>query len=362
MDPITHGLASVAVARAFFPRASRQTLIASVVAGTLPDIGGLSTFLGPDPYFTWHQIYAQWLLVPILTPAIIVSIFVVATSLWGGVVIPLGKRSQNGEAAPEDARATQKLVLRTFLSATFAAPFFAVLFHVAMDACQSEGVALFWPFSSRRIAADWLPGLDPWILAILILGVALPELLRLVSDEIGAKDKRPRGRTGAIIGLALVLLYVGVRATLHSNVLAMMQARTYRGESPRRAGAFPESASVFTWHGIVETDRALHEFTVDAFAGALFDPESGVALFKPEPSPALDKARDSGAARRFLNVARFPKATVEKTADGYEVELRDLRYAAAGETRHEIAVLVKIDSNGKVADEALVWARDLHRR
>jgi membrane-bound metal-dependent hydrolase YbcI (DUF457 family) len=337
-------------------------MVASVVAGTLPDIALLSAFLGPAAYFTWQQTYARWLLVPILTPVIILTILVLAISLWGGIVRPLGRLSQNGEAVPEDARATQKLALRTFLSATFAAPLFAALFHIAMDACQSEGVALFWPLSSRRIAADWLPSLDPWILTILIAAIALPELLRLVSDEIGAKDKQPRGRIGAIIGLIAVVFYVGARASLHSDALAAIQARTYRGESPRRVGAFPESLSPFTWHGIVETESALHQVTVNAGPGASFDPESSVTLYKPEPSPVLDQARDSLSAKRFLSVARFPKATVEKTADGYEVELRDLRYAAAGENRREIAVLVNIDANGKVAEEAFVWARDVHRR
>ncbi len=144
--------------------------------------------------------------------------------------------------------------------------------------------------------------------------------------------------------------------------LAALQARTYRSESPRRAAAFPESASLFAWHGIVETDSALHELTVNAAPGAFFDPENSITLFKPESSPILDRAGDSDAAKKFLGVARFPKATVEKTSTGFEVQLRDLRYAATGETRREIAVLVKIDANGKVADDALVWARDLHRR
>jgi hypothetical protein len=101
---------------------------------------------------------------------------------------------------------------------------------------------------------------------------------------------------------------------------------------------------------------------VNAGPGSSFDPEAGAALFKPEPSPILDKARDSDAAKRFISVARFPKATVEKTPDGYEVQLRDLRYAAAAATQHEVVALVKIDPSGRLADEALLWARELRRR
>jgi len=230
-----------------------------------------------------------------------------------------------------------------------------------MDACQSDGVALLWPFRDERIAADWLPGLDPWILVILIAAMALPELLHLVSSEIGAKEKRPRGQRGAIIGLAFVLVYVGARATLHSNAVAMLQARTYRSETPRRVGAFPESVSLLTWQGIVETESALHEIAVDVTVGGSFNPESGVNLYKPEPSSLLEAARNTAAAKAFLRVARFPKAAVQTTAAGYVVELRDLRYAAARETQHEIAVVVELDPGGKITSESFVWARDLHR-
>ena len=42
MDPVTHGLASYALARAAFPRASRTTLVAVVLAGTVADLDRLT--------------------------------------------------------------------------------------------------------------------------------------------------------------------------------------------------------------------------------------------------------------------------------------------------------------------------------
>ena len=238
-------------------------------------------------------------------------------------------------------------------------PLCAALLHIVMDTCQSNGVALFWPFSSRRFAEDWLPGLDPWILTILIACIALPELLRLVSSEIGAKSKKPRGQTGAIIGLALVLVYVGARATLHSNVLALMESRVFHGETPRRVSAFPESLSILTWHGIAETESALNEIDVDAASADAFDPDSSIRQFKPDPSSALDAARNTLVAKRFLATAQIPKASLEKTEGGYVVVLRDLRYAAAGETAHEIAAVIGLDPSNKITSQELVWARDL---
>jgi membrane-bound metal-dependent hydrolase YbcI (DUF457 family) len=336
MDVFTHALASLALARVALPRGPLAAWAALIVAGTIADLDELSVFSGPSAFFTWHHTYTHSIAASLATAGVLAILYVIVT------------------------RSSAKA--RTRAATLFVALLLAGFLHLAMDACQSEGITAFWPVSARRFAADWLSHVDLWIIAFLIAAILIPELLRLVSDEIGARDKRPRGRVAAIVGFALVLLYIGIRADLHSNVVAAMLARTYRGESPRRAAAFPESISLFTWHGIVETERALHQLTVNATPGAPFDPENSVVLFKPEPSPMLEQASNSDAARRFLRVARFPKAEVEKTPEGYDVQLRDLRYAASGDTQHEIAVLVKTDANGKLIEDALVWARDLRQR
>jgi membrane-bound metal-dependent hydrolase YbcI (DUF457 family) len=336
MDVGTHALASFALVRIALPRAPRRAWLAVIAAGTVADLDALSAFASPSAYLSWHRTYTHSILASIVVGALLSVAFF--------RFVPKAVR----------VRVTPFALVATILLAEW--------LHLAMDACQSQGVMVLWPFSAHRFAADWLAQFDPWIIAALLLAILLPELLRLVSNEIGAKDKQPRGRTGAIIGLALVVFYIGLRASFHANVLSAAEARTYRGQSARRVAAFPEVASIFTWHGIVETDNVLYELTIDATPGASFDPDSGVALYKPAPSAALDKARDSQAAKRFLAAARFPKATVEKTVTGYEVQLRDLRYAASGETRREIAAVVGTDSNGNVTSDELVWAGELRRR
>jgi hypothetical protein len=351
VDIVTHGLASFAVARGFFPRASKLATVSAVLVGTIANIDWFSNYFGPSAYLTWHGTYTHSILAAILISAVSLAIFI-AKIFKAGLGIETEAPKSNSVSI--DVRSLRILILGAFLL-----PLCAALLHIAMDACQSNGVALFWPFSFGRFAGDWLPSLDPWILTILIACIALPELLRLVSSEIGAKSKKPRGQTGAIIGLALVLVYIGARATLHSNVLALMESRTFHGETPRRVSAFPESLSILTWHGIVETESALNEIDVDAASADAFDPDSSVKQFKPDPSPALDAARNLVAARRFLATAQIPKASLEKTETGYIVVLRDLRYAAAGETAHEIAAVIELDPSNKVTSQELVWARDL---
>jgi len=346
VDIVTHGLASFAIARGFFPRAGKALTASAVLAGTIADIDWLSYYFGPSAYLTWHNTYFHSISAAILVSAVL------ATCL---LAFAAGK-----DASPADeVSGANNAAKRRTMATVFAALLLAYLLHIAMDACQSSGVTVFWPFSSRRFAADWLPRIDPWILTILIMCIAVPELLHLVGSEIGAKAKKPRGQTGAIVGLALVMIYVGARATLHSNVIALMDAHTFHGETPRRASAFPEALSPITWHGVVETDGALNTIDVTAGSPDTFDADLSARLFKPEPSPALDAARNTAVARRFLATAQIPKASLEKTETGYVVILRDLRYSASEETQREVAAVIELDLANKVTSQELVWAHEL---
>jgi len=332
MDIGTHALASFALMRATFPRGPRAIWPVVIAAGIAADVDGISAAFGPAAYLKWHLTFLHSL------PAAV--LFAALCALLYRALAPETLRTQFSLAA---------VLVLTLLAGGL---------HLAMDICQSDGVSLLWPISTRRIAADWLPTLDPIILAILIAAILLPELLRLVSAEIGAKDKKPRGQTGAIIALTLIAIYVGARAMLHSNAIGALESVTHHGELPRRVAAYPISTSLFTWNGLVETESALHEIAVNATSGAPLNPDAGVTLHKPEASSLLDTARTAPSAAAFLRVARFPKATMEKTETGFRIDLRDLRYAAAGESERELLAIVELNPAGVIVSHELVWARE----
>ncbi len=336
MDIGTHALASFAMMRASFPGAPRAVWPVLIVAGIAVDIDGISAAFGPSAYLRWHLTFTHSLLAAAVLAAFCAFLYRVL--------------------APETLRN------RFSPAAVLALTLLAGCLHLAIDVCQSDGVSLLWPISARRIAAEWLPSLDPVILAILIAAILLPELLRLVSAEIGAKDKKPRGQTGAIIALSLIALYVGARATFHSNAVGALESVNYHGELPRRVAAYPIPTSLSTWNGIVETESALHEITVHVTSGAPVNPDAGVALHKPEASALLDMARSAPSAAAFLRVTRFPKATIEKTDTGFRIDLRDLRYAAAGESERELLAIIELNPAGMIVNQELVWAQDLKSR
>jgi hypothetical protein len=226
-----------------------------------------------------------------------------------------------------------------------------------MDVLQAHPIAPFWPFSARRFSLDISPAIDPWLLVIVAAAILLPELFRLVSDEIGSRAKRQRGRSGAIAGLTLAMIYLAMRAQLHGNVAASLEARTVSGEIPRRVAAFPDSVSPFLWHSVVETDSAFSLSTQRSMGGEVSYATGVTALRKPEPSPALTAAQSSPAAITFLKTARFPKATVEQESEGFSVEINDLKDQAMQTSNHAIFADIVIDKNSSLLSSELQWQR-----
>jgi membrane-bound metal-dependent hydrolase YbcI (DUF457 family) len=330
MDIGTHALASLALSRAIFPRAPKLLWAFTIPAGVIADADAFSALISPSAYLSWHRTYTHAL----LTSLIVACILSVAYQAW----------------------ASRDLISRLSARTVFVAVLLAQWLHLAMDLAQWQGVEVFWPTNPARIALDWLPAIDPWIVTILVAAIVLPQFFHLIGSEIGAKDKRPRGFVGAIVGLVLMVSYVGLRADLHATAVAQMQNRNYAGELPRQVAAFSDFVSLVTWHGVAETESALHEVAVHINSSRHSSLDPGINLFKPEANPLLQAAQATGAAKQFLRVALFPKATIQKMDTGSEVQIRDLRYAAAGEVKREPMVAVDFDPSGKIISEEIVWA------
>jgi hypothetical protein len=296
-----------------------------VVAGTIADLDLLSGHFGPSAYISWSHTFCHS-----LVAALVISV------LAAGPFFFWHRGAAENRIAP----------LSVFLPALATS-----LLHLLFDLCQAQGIMLVWPFTSRRFALDWVAHLDLWILAAFLVALLLPKLASLVSEEIGAKSKGPRGRVGAFVALAVVLVYIGVRAGFHSSATATLDSRSYRGESPHRVAAFPESASPFTWNGVVETERALLEVPVSVGPFASFDPESARTSYKPEPSPTLDAALRTATVRRFLGYARFPKASVEKTADVFRVRLQTYPF----DPDFRVQALIDVSPTAQILSENLSY-------
>ncbi len=263
MDPVTHALTSIALGRAGLNKVARMATPMLLVSGTIADVDWLTRLGGPSAYLRGYHTWTHSL---IGTAAIVVA---VAAAFWmAGVKSP-------------------KLAVGIVPALLICAAGAGV--HLLMDLLNVYGVRLLWPFGAQWYAWDLTDQVDAWIIFFLLCGLLIPELFRLILAEIGAKPKKGGRQRGAIVGLALVLLFIGGRSLLHERATALLDSRQYRGQVPLEVGAFPKPTNPLMWSGVVETDNALVTLEVPLGPLAIFDPELGEVYFKPEQSLALSK-------------------------------------------------------------------------
>src|SRR6202047_2724225 len=184
----------------------------------------------------------------------------------------------------------------------------------------------------------------------LLTGLLLPELFRLILEEIGSKPGKRGRQRGAIVGLSLVILFVAGRAVAHERAIALLDSREYRGQAPLVVAACPRPSTPLVWSGVVETDNALVNVNVPLGPGSSFDPDLVDVHFKPEDSLALKNAVKSATAIEFLSYARFPLANVEPDGYGFQVRLRDMRFASQLPGQRGIIGVIHLNAQSQVID------------
>ncbi len=349
MEPVTHALTSIALAQAGLNRTTRLALPMALLAGLAADVDLLSHFGGAGTYLQVHRTFAHSLLGSLVIGGVVAAPFV----QLGRSAAYYRWFSQKGELRLEDT-VRWRGALFTCMA--------AAMLHVLLDLLNPHGVQALWP---RRAwySLDLLEQVDPWILIGLAAALLLPLLLRMVTEEIGAKRERKGVRRGAILALGFLAGYCGTRWAMHDRAVVQLAAHRYHEATPRKVSAFPASSSPFHWMGIVETENTIEE--IEFRLGAFFDPDASRTNYKPEASPAIDAARETEAVRRFLAFARYPSATVLALPEGrgVSVEVRDLRFSRPpkAEQRPDVMAVVELDSQLRVTRGILMWAKDYKR-
>ena len=327
MDNLTHTFTAISLSRVGLNRTTRFATLALVVGANLPDIDLAWSARGAASYLKYHRGITHSLL----------GITVLAAGL-GVLLYLLALRTVPNKNSPQ-------------LSAPwlFGVCWIATASHLLLDFTNAYGVRPFLPVSGRWYAWGIMPIIDPLLLAVLAAGWAIPALFRLISEEVGAG--KPGFRRGAIIALSGMVLLWGLRDLARRRVIRQLDSHNYGDEPPIRLDAFPSLVNPFQWTGVVETDSAFHLLNADAFADDV-DPERSETLHKPSPSPALNAARKAPAEVIFCDFARFPYAEVSETEDGFEVRVRDLRFAQPYSEGHAFEVSTSLDKQLHVVSES----------
>lgn len=327
MEPVTHVLTSIALGRAGLNKISRAATPLLVVSGTLADVDWITRLGGAELFLRGHR---------------------TATHSLAGSVVIAGAVAAAGWLA---GRRYPKFAINFFPAVLLCA--IGAAAHVLLDLLNGYGVKLLWPLGSRWYAWDLAYPVDSWILFFLLAGLLLPELFRLVLEEIGSRPKHRGRQRAAIVSLALVAAVIGGRAFAHQRAIALLEARSYRGQTPLAVAALPRPSNPFLWDGVVETDNAVVNLEVPLLPGREFDPDSGTTYFKPQDSETLKNAIACPRAAEFLSFARFPLASVQPEGDGFRVRVRDMRFESEIAGRRGIVAVIHLNAQSRVINEDL---------
>ncbi|MGC2323449.1 MAG: metal-dependent hydrolase [Terriglobales bacterium] len=209
------------------------------------------------------------------------------------------------------------------------------LSHILLDYTTAYGIRMFEPFSYKWYEWGTVSIVEPFMLAVLILGLILPSLFRLINEEIGTRPGQFPGRAGAIAALAAVVLMWGVRGFYQQRAVAALAARTYQGADALRVSAYPYPWNPFVWHGVVETPDFYQTLSVDSLRGEVDREGRARTYYKPEETPVLEAAKKSYLGQVYLDWAKYPLTVTSTVTDrnvAYRVRFVDLRYAYPGRT------------------------------
>ena len=329
MEPVTHALTSIALGRAGLNKITRAATPMLLVSGLIADVDWVTRLGRAGLFLHGHRTITHSLVGTVAIAAAVA----VATWLAG--------------------RKYPKFAVGIFPALGICAVGAGV--HLLLDMLNGYGLKLLWPFSAKWYAWDLADTVDSWILIFLLVGLLVPELFRLVHEEIGSKPKRNGRQRGAIFALVCVALVIAWRAFSHQEAIALLDSREYRGQTPLVVAAYPKPSNPLLWSGVVETDNAVFNLEVPLGPGRKFDPELADVHFKPESSVTLKNAVASSTAIEFLNFARFPLASVQPKGDGFQVRLRDMRFESELAGRRGIIAIIDLNAQSLVIGERLEY-------
>lgn len=335
MDPVTHILTGACVSRAGLNRRTGLATLTLALAAEAPDIDSLTYLHGSVFGLQHHRGITHSLLgAPFVAAAV--------TGIVYGIYRWMKKSGREPKLPPQ-------------WKVLYAYALLGALLHLFQDFTNNYGVRPFAPFNPKWYSWDIVFIVDPIMLIAMFLGLVLPGLFALITEEIGSRKPQLRGRGGAIFALVCVATVILVRDFEHRRAVNALNARTYRSEDPLRASAFPQPINPFSWNGVVETPDAFHLLPVDSAAGEVDPDNLQTVLFKPEETPVTLTAKKSDLGRVYLDWAKYPLVTAEPLEGGrHQVQFEDLRFesveGAAQRRRPPLAGYVVLDPQLRVEE------------
>ena len=307
MDPVTHILTGACLGRAGLNRRSGLATLTLALAAEAPDLDSFS-YLGGSVFGLQHHrgITHSFMGAPLVAAVVLAMVYGVFRAM---------KRAGREPRLPVNWKLLYGYAV------------LGGLLHLFQDFTNNYGVRPFAPFNPQWYSWDIVFIIDPIMLTAMLLGLTLPGLFALITEEIGSRKAQFRGRGGAIFALVCVAAIIFVRDFEHRRAVNALNARTYRNEDPVRASAFPQPVNPFSWNGVVETRDFFLLLPVDSGSGEVDPLDQQVVRYKPEETPVTLAAKKSYLGQVYLDWAKHPLVTVESAEGGrHQVRFEDLRF------------------------------------
>ena len=332
MDPVTHILAGVCIARAALNRMTGRVTLTVILAAAAPDLEVLARLKGPVPGFVHDRGFTHSFIgVALVSVAVVCFIYLI----WR-------------LACRKDLHSTPRWWL------LFGFAYLAGLSHILLDFTDNYGVRPYWPFSERWYSWDIVYLADPVVTLLLLGGLLLSVLAFLMEEEVGGANKTPRGRLGASMAIICVVTVWGIRDFEHRRALHTLNARQYEDAGPVHASAFPLWWNPYLWTGMVETARSVKAMRVNSRSQDVDPQVEEQVRYKHEETAVTLAAKSSSLGRAYMDWARFPITETEPLESGrrgYVVRFRDLRFEVAGRREdYSPWVVVRLNRDLSVAD------------
>jgi inner membrane protein len=308
MDNICHTLAGAALGEAGLKRRSGLAMATLMIGANLPDIDAVTVITGGS--LALRRGMTHGVLAIVVLPLLLVALMMA----WDR-----GVRRRGGSVPAEPVRPGQLVILA----------YLGVLSHPFLDWLNTYGIRLLMPFDDRWFYGDSLFIIDPWMWAVLGIGV-------------WAARKASRARP-ARVALGLTAFY------LVGMIGSAMAGRSMVERTLAQHGISGDAAVMV---GPVPVNPFRRQVVVRVGDGYRF----GTLTWRPLPDLTLDAevlpgnaghplarlAADSPAGRDFLVWSRFPFFVVEEGPGGARVRIDDARYTR-GAASSFARVVVEVD-------------------
>jgi inner membrane protein len=347
MEPVTHLLTGACLSRTGFNRKTTLATLTMTLAAEASDLDVFAYFGGSSFGFAHHRGFTHTVWgIPIV--AAITLAFVYALNwLWRKWRDP-----RRPATAPAIVAPRWKLLYLFACVAGFS--------HLLLDFTNQYGVRLFWPFINHWYSWDIVFIVEPIILLMLISALIFPALFGLVSSEVGARQKGPRGRGWAIAALMGMVLVWGIRDYEHRRAIAALNSLDYQGAQAIRVAAMPYHTNPFIWNGLVETEGFYETVRVNSLTPEVDPNGHALTYYKTEQTDELRKAQASYTGRVYMDWSQWPLLEAQRqdlNDRGTRVVFRDLRFIYPEQRGSALGAFVQLDDKLSVVDEGFLPSR-----